>query len=67
MSNYVATGYSVTLNQWFLIFQAPWTPKSNKKVPRTPKVSLGTTCGPPNHCKRVQLVQYGYGYNALLL
>ncbi len=24
----------------------------SKKIPRTPKVLIGTTCGPLNHCKR---------------
>ncbi len=38
---------SVVLNN-----QAPWTTKSQKNIPRTPKVSICTTCGPLNLCKR---------------
>jgi len=41
-----------TIEQWFLTFKFPWTPKSLQKVPRTPKVPIGTTCEPLNHCKR---------------
>ena len=44
--------------QWFLTFSTPWTPKSQKKIPRTPKLSKCTTGGPSNTCirgfKRIQ-------------
>jgi len=28
-------------------------PQKSEKVPRTPKMSIRTICGPLNHCKRV--------------
>ena len=42
----------IPLNKCFLTFFAPWTPKSKKKYPLTPKLSKCTTGGPLNTCKR---------------
>ena len=39
------------LDQWFLTFFAPWTPKSQKMSMDT-KLSKCTTCGPLNTYKR---------------
>ena len=50
------------LYQWFLTFFGPWTPKSQTKFPRTPKLSKCTIGGPLKTCKRGLK-----GYNTLLL
>ncbi len=34
------------LGQWFLTFFVPWTPKGQKKFPRTPKVSQTMSVDP---------------------
>jgi hypothetical protein len=39
---------TITLDQWFLTFFAPWTPKSQKYFSRTPIVSIIAIGGPLN-------------------
>ena len=48
------------LEQWFVTFFAPWTPKSQKKILRTPNLSKYTSGGSLNSCKKERVYYFTF-------